>query len=664
MATTQGSPDPITPPEQHDQPQLGNSETTSNGSAPQTASHHRSGWGSALWIFALVGSTHLVSHFILSGGMPLLLLASVLLGLFAYHYAIEMQMFTRRAVAAVGANEDGWLYRLLYRGTITKALTFTICVLFAGSFLIHANQMPGYIWFWLYLDAGVIVLLLRQVQPAVQRQGRSASFGLFGRKLTFVANLIAMGVVITATSFFMPVADLRSFGVGESFMMGWSAIQSQGLDPVLSIWAGLISGADQAVWNLMQQLSQQNIASGWKILIWSLFFLVQVVYLWVMHYAMLGSMVIAEQRNWRNSILGETSAARWGWGSFYLLIFIWLLAGLAFDLKLQQTAITLPAVNMGTVPAQKMTVDPCVQDGKREHAIEAVTSNTSEQVAKEQKAFEQKMDELIDARVNAAFAQAFKGVDRYLDWYYTVTGEWTRLGTLALGDINALMQEKMEKLIMKDSGAEGMLTGTSNALSRQAKQQFSAAGKRVVAQIKQEVKVKACATSGTQFTFALPSLSHDLERIALTTSTALAAGVVVGKTVGAAIATKLAASTGSKLAVKMMAKAAAKTAIKSAGSLAGAGVGAAGGLWCGPLAPLCSTVLAGIGFVGVDKLFMEGDEMINRADMRNDLIRQLARQRDNIKVRLKGQAHQMGESYFTQLKTKTNGLFVPAKNGV
>lgn len=620
-------------------------------------------WGAVWRIFALVGSTHLVSHYILQGGTPLLLMASIVLGGFAYFYAIEMRMFTRQAVAELGAREGGWIYRLLYRGTFTKLFTLILCVCFAASFLLHANQMPLYIWLSLYLDAGVIVLLLRQVQPLAEGQSRPVSFGLFGRKLTSLANLLTMGLIVTVTSFFMPVEDLRSFGMSESFLMGWNAIQNQGLDPVLSIWAGAISGADQATWNLMQQLSQQNFASGWKILAWSIFFIVQVVYLMVIHYAMLGTMVVAEQTGWANALLGKTRAAKWGWGIFFLLMLIWMGAGVAFDLKLAHFPTPNTPIHFGTAPIRTITIDLCDENGKREQASEAVASSVSEQADKEQEQFKKAMDDAIDSHVNAAFANAFRGVDRYLDWYFTITGEWERIGTLAVGDVGMLMQDKMETLIMKQSGAEALLASTNTAITNQAQKQLAAAGKRVVATIKQNVKVAKCASS-QKITIALPELSRDVDRMAFATSTALATGFVVSKTAGAAIATKLAASASSKLAAKMIAKMAAKAAMQSASSWAGAATGAVAGLSCGPLALVCSTVLGVTGFIGVDALFMKGDEILNRTDIRNDLIRQLGLQRDALRAQIKEQVHQTGNAYFLQLKTKTNAMFVPARNGV
>ncbi|MDX8409129.1 MAG: hypothetical protein R8J84_03665, partial [Mariprofundales bacterium] len=246
-----------------------------------------------------------------------------------------------------------------------------------------------------------------------------------------------MALLVTTTSFYLPVADLRSFGIWESALIGWNGIQAQGLDSVLAIWAGSIAGADHALWNLMQQLSQQDVASVWKTVGWALFFIVQAFYLAVVHYAMLGVVAVAEQRNWTNVLLGESKAARWGWGSFYLMVLIWMGATLVFDLRVEPTPVTPIKINLGTAPAQTITIDPCEEAGAKEKARTAASVPLNQELTAEQAKFQKTMDAAIDARVNAAFQPAFRGVDRYLDWYFTMAGEWERLATLVAGDVGA-----------------------------------------------------------------------------------------------------------------------------------------------------------------------------------------------------------------------------------
>jgi len=76
----------------------------------------------------------------------MLLALSVPLGWFVYAHLIEWRMFTRRAVAKVGFDESGFIHRWIFRGRITRVLVFFLSVFLSGSFLLHANQMPLYIW--------------------------------------------------------------------------------------------------------------------------------------------------------------------------------------------------------------------------------------------------------------------------------------------------------------------------------------------------------------------------------------------------------------------------------------------------------------------------------------------------------------------------------------
>jgi len=263
--------------------------------------------------------------------------------------------------------------------------------------------------------------------------------------------------------------------------------------------------------------------------------------------------------------------------------------------------------------------------------------------------------------VDQAFAHAVSGVDAYLDWYFTVAGEWQRLATVVTGDIGTLMKDKMTQLIINDSGFQNAIKAAQSNVSSHVAEQFTQATQSMIAIARQQVEIHPCSTS-QQIDVVLPSLSHDMKRLALTASTTAAAGTAIAMTAGAAITTKLAATASAKIAAKVLAKAAAKTAAKTAGSAAGAGAGALAGLSCGPFAPACSAALAVVGFFGVDALFMEGDELLNRKDMQKEMIQALMAQRDQIKAQQKTNYHKAGDAFFAEVSSKAHAYFVPAKH--
>jgi len=628
------------------------------------------GWLAVARMLLLVGFAHISSAYIFGiGSSPLLLLTAAILGWFAYCYVIEWVMLSRRAIAEVGTKQTGWLYRLLHNGSLSKVATGTICMFLSVSFLMHSNQMPSYLWFWIYMDVFIITALLHWLQPHIEAQGKPITFGIFGRKLTFIINLSVLSLLIIATSFFIPVEDLRDFGVWESFSMGWDSISSQGLHPLLTLWAAMIAGVDHATWNLMQQISQQSVAIAWKLLGWLGFFIIQSLYIVIIQAAMLGTMASAEKKGWADAMLGKSKAAKWGWGTFYLLIAIWLLLNLMFDLNQQERpsqgllSSIQPPIHLATTPGKTITIDPCKNTAIQASSRSAAGVAIDGQIDQEKSSYIKSIDEKIDTQVNVAFTKAITGVNAYLDWYFTITGEWERLGGLLTGDVGKLMQDKMHETIINNSGFEVALLDARGGISKVAQESLSRASQQVLIVVKTQWEIQPCSTE-QKINVVLPELSRDVQRLLLTSSTAVTAGVIVGKSIGAAVTTKLAASATSKLAAKLLAKAAAKTAIKTAGGLTAGAVGAMSGLTCGPLAWICSPALAAVGFIGIDALFVEGDEIINRDTMRNDMTVSLVNEREKVKLLMKEQYHRMGNTYFSQLAVKVHTPFVPIQDGM
>jgi hypothetical protein len=55
------------------------------------------------------------------------------------------------------------------------------------------------------------------------------------------------------------------------------------------------------------------------------------------------------------------------------------------------------------------------------------------------------------------FAKVEQGVDAYLDWYFTVIGEYERLAALSVGNFGALMTEQLQRYLFDESGfADGL----------------------------------------------------------------------------------------------------------------------------------------------------------------------------------------------------------------
>src|SRR5690606_19826546 len=54
----------------------------------------------------------------------------------------------------------------------------------------------------------------------------------------------------------------------------------------------------------------------------------------------------------------------------------------------------------------------------------------------------------LENQIDLAFDKLEMNVDHYLDWYYSLVGEYTRIGKLLIGELEAFMIEKLEQSLM------------------------------------------------------------------------------------------------------------------------------------------------------------------------------------------------------------------------
>jgi len=101
---------------------------------------------------------------------------------------------------------------------------------------------------------------------------------------------------------------------------------------------------------------------------------------------------------------------------------------------------------------------------------------------------------------------------------------------------------------------------------------------------------------------------------------------------------------GKKIATKVLAKA----AVKSGTKVAGIGSGAAAGAAVGSVVPVVGTAIGGVvgavaGWLVVDKVIIEMDEVLNREEFEEDLRILITKQKEDMKMEIKN-------NYFKSLK--------------
>ena len=237
---------------------------------------------------------------------------------------------------------------------------------------------------------------------------------------------------------------------------------------------------------------------------------------------------------------------------------------------------------------------------------------------------------ILVGQVDRAFDQMSNNVDRYLDWYYSLSAEYMRLAKLLKGEIEGYMEAKLSDHLRQGEAVAALSNGIKNILATDkiATSEYQQAVKEILD--RNRLVADGTRTKVERFTslddiVAMPS---HLDVVEL--NKRAAAGTVAG--VGAIVT--------AKIVTKGMFKAAAKALSKVAFSkAAGTTGGAATGAVLGSVVPVVGTVIGGIlgGLVGgvlVDKTLLTLEEALSRDEFKKDILLAIEEARIDFKSKL------------------------------
>ena len=238
-------------------------------------------------------------------------------------------------------------------------------------------------------------------------------------------------------------------------------------------------------------------------------------------------------------------------------------------------------------------------------------------------------------------------VDPFLDWYYSLAGEYTRIATLLVSETEAYLEKKLEASLQQGEAL--------NALQREIQATLSEylgaveAYKQAAAKIMEERRI---AGDGAPYTVVkrvsleevlAPAMHHDTIALQYRLLSGGGTGAVAG-TVTAVVVTKVLGKIAGKSVLKVAAKALLKVVTsKTVGAAGGAGAGAAIGAAAGSVVPGVGTAAGAVagGLIGgiavgvsVDKLLIELEEAMNREGFKKEILDAIEEARAEFKAGL------------------------------
>lgn len=288
------------------------------------------------------------------------------------------------------------------------------------------------------------------------------------------------------------------------------------------------------------------------------------------------------------------------WGTIILLMGITLgLALMAWLRAPERAAGHAPGPSAASPSAASPIRETITEAAKRLEDAKKQTSAAANAATKF--AYEDTKKHLSD-RLDEAYKPAFAALPGYVDFHYSVLGEYAELAGAALGK----SQQELQRRVF--DGLDDGIRAAANSADERFNTSFA----------------KHLDAKTAQFDVNMPKEVRDvveLVRADLTGRVIVTAPVASAASTAAAIGgAKLASkAVAGKLAAKVMQKTALKLGGKWAGVAAGAGGGALVCSWSGPVAGACAVVAGGITWFTVDHVVIKLDEHFSRDDFEGNL---------------------------------------------
>ncbi len=228
----------------------------------------------------------------------------------------------------------------------------------------------------------------------------------------------------------------------------------------------------------------------------------------------------------------------------------------------------------------------------------------------------------IDTQIEQPFESVYANIDNFLDFHYSVIGEYSELGAAATGEIEKTIQDKLF--------GSNFQTNIDYAIQNIHKEY-----KTRVANHLKNIDIHATKGIDQSLNFqALGKLQNDIHQNIIIQQSKL--GIVLVASIGAKIVNVISAKLAAKAASKLMAKGAIKIGAKAGA----ASSGAAAGTLCGPLVWICSPIAATIAWFGTDAAIIAGDEYLHREEFKKEIIASINKQKRELRDKIK-------DSYFS-----------------
>ena len=629
----------------------GSTEQPGNTKAPSIASR----------LLAMPTATvvlFLLAHTLLDSPCWSLFFLAAIIAWPIWHYQQETILFQRRAILKWAAIVDNATYRRLWPGRLTRGLLVFVALAWAFMLLGFSALLKPQHWWLLAADVLLLTLIVGPIRRRMANQIQEQHMGVVVRRWPILLlNLLFLSIGFLLVDFFMvAVADTRD--------MAWYAVaetafreQSSMADcPLSGYLVGLLTTGAQLTSHLSQIVIPNLPSVQLRLAAWGLFLLQAGIFAYAFTCFQLGIVSLLDARI-------QPQAPHAGEGTFSKVFVITILI---LAIPYLYAAFRLQGFDPQELQreAQRLVswANPCKPD---QHAIEQLGQKLDSEIATTRSDSKHDVEMQVDANLDQLFIDVEKGVDQYLDWYFTVIGEYERLAAVVTGRLlGQLIFDELESHLFTDTRFGDRLTSANQAIFATSEQQMSALLQRLGRQAKISIDAQPCGLGELDL-----SAFGDIERDQVRAASAAVGGAMIAvtsskllaKNTVKAVVDKIATKKSFTTAVRLLGKASMK---KGSSVLLFATGGALACTPGGPLAAACGIAASAIAWFAFDKVFIEIDETLFRDVMRDDIIAALNIQQAELAATLKVQHGARIDAMALDIQRNVDRLFLPSRDGL
>ncbi|RUO26916.1 hypothetical protein CWE09_09560 [Aliidiomarina minuta] len=590
----------------------------------------------AFWLLSVAGFTLVLLTLMLYPlpglGDKGVLLALMLLSWLAYQYLNQVRRMRRHALLNHVLNEKSSLRELLWDSWLSKiGLGISSLVVALVALILSARLQPVE-WAVLFASIPAFLLCYQLAYRLLRKQVAPAYHSAMSLRFAFWANIILIALVMSLVQFFwLEVADTRHLNLYEVALSSYQVANAEAAVPATGLLLGLNAAINDSVWHIMQ-LASGELALGWKLLIWLTFVLLNSIKLGAIWIILLGVVAFFQRR--RDKALGSAFSKTYALTLVVLII-----------LYVAMTRINVASFWQQKDPQWAQSSQPC-NEQRSLHEQQMLATHANNHLTEQQAQLNLQVEKQLEMLLDSVFDSAEQGVDNFLDWNFSLRGQYQQLAYLGAGmassvSVESFISAKLEQHVAQqlETGVLGMEDELSTFISKQMAG-FYGQHQRFL----QQLTANASCFDASSVAFAVDDyMAKSLVGIG---SAAGVAGALTLRSGGRAGSQAL----GRVISRRMAARVAVHSSVRAGSRAAATSGGAGAGVVCGPAAPACALGFGVATWLAIDLAVNAVDEALNRERMKNELMELLEEQRQALELEIRAEYQQYVEFLFMQLE--------------